>query len=184
MKLLISSVVPALIAGAIAFAVAFFAPFGGADAPKADAAEEADAKDGAEKGDKKKDKKASKKKKDGKKAKGGKGGKGGKDGDPYGAGAAFVNVEPLVVSLGPNARAQYLKISISIETKPGYEGSIEKMIPKFRDVLNTYLRAVDERDLTEPAAMTKLRAQILRRIRIAADDLPIDDVLITDFILT
>lgn len=95
----------------------------------------------------------------------------------------FVNLEPLVVTLGPNATSKYLKISISIETTQDHVKTIERLSPRFRDVLNTYLRAVDENDLIEPFAMTRLRAQMLRRIQVAASPDAVSDVLITDFVL-
>ena len=96
---------------------------------------------------------------------------------------AFVNLEPLVVSLGPNAKSKYLKISITLETFGSDAKAIEHLKPKFRDVLNTYLRAVDESDLTEPAAMIRLRAQMLRRIQLIAPQGAVENVLITDFVL-
>lgn len=95
----------------------------------------------------------------------------------------FVNLEPMVITLGPEAASKYLKISISIETTEDHVKTIERLSPRFRDVLNTYLRAVDENDLTEPFAMTRLRAQMLRRAQVAASPDAVLDVLITDFVL-
>ncbi len=96
---------------------------------------------------------------------------------------AFVNLEPLVISLGPNANSEYLKISISLETTDLQKKKIEHLVPKFRDVLNTYLRAVDESDIAEPAAMIRLRAQMLRRVQLIAPPDTVENVLITDFVL-
>lgn len=96
---------------------------------------------------------------------------------------AFVNLDPLVISLGPNANSQYLKISITLETYNDEKKEIEHLVPKFRDVLNTYLRAVDENDIAEPAAMIRLRAQMLRRIQLIAPPNTVENVLITDFVL-
>ncbi len=95
----------------------------------------------------------------------------------------FVNLEPMVVTLGPTAASKYLKISISIETTKDHVKTVEQLAPRFRDVLNTYLRAVDEKDLVEPYAMTRLRAQMLRRMQVAAPSDAVSDVLITDFVL-
>jgi flagellar protein FliL len=95
----------------------------------------------------------------------------------------FVNLDTLVISLGPNAKADYLKISISLETTHEFAKTAEHLQPRFRDVLNTYLRAVDEKDLVEPFAMTRLRAQILRRMQTVASSEIVSDVLITDFVL-
>lgn len=96
---------------------------------------------------------------------------------------AFVNLEPLIVSLGPNANSEYLKVSITLETFNSEIKTVEHLKPKFRDVLNTYLRAVDESDLAEPAAMMRLRAQMLRRIQLIAPHGAVENVLITDFVL-
>lgn len=95
----------------------------------------------------------------------------------------FVNLEPLVITLGPNAKSEYLKISISLETTPEHLKEAEQLQPRFRDVMNTYLRAVDEKDLVEPFAMTRLRAQMLRRMQTVASADIVEDVLITDFVL-
>jgi len=96
---------------------------------------------------------------------------------------AFVNLDPLVITLGPNAKSEYLKISISLETTHDDVKTLEHLRPKFRDVLNTYLRAVDESDLVEPPAMTRLRAQILRRLQVVAPSGAVANVLITEFVL-
>jgi len=51
------------------------------------------------------------------------------------------------------------------------------------DVLNTYLRAVELRDVENPAAMTRLRAQMLRRVNIVTGEGRVNDLLITEFVL-
>ena len=95
----------------------------------------------------------------------------------------YVNLEPLIISLGPNANAEYLKITVSLETSKDHAKAAEHLQPHFRDVLNMYLRAVDEKDLVEPFAMTRLRAQMLRRMQTVASSDIVSDILITDFVL-
>lgn len=95
----------------------------------------------------------------------------------------FVDLEPLVISLGPTAASEYLKISVSIETSQEHMKTATHLTPRFRDTLNSYLRAVNERDLSDPVAMTRLRAQMLRRLQVAASSDIVTDVLITDFVL-
>lgn len=95
----------------------------------------------------------------------------------------YVNLEPLIISLGPNANAEYLKITVSLETTKDHAKTAEHLQPHFRDVLNMYLRAVDEKDLVEPFAMTRLRAQMLRRMQTVASSDIVSDILITDFVL-
>lgn len=56
-------------------------------------------------------------------------------------------------------------------------------MPRIADVLNTYLRAVEVRDLEAPAATVWLRAQMLRRIQVVAGEGRVRDLLITEFVL-
>lgn len=97
---------------------------------------------------------------------------------------AFVNMEPLVVTLGANARSRYLKISISLETTKNHQKSLTDLTPRIRDTLNNYLRAVEEEDLMRSSSMARLRAQMLRRLQLVAPSEIISDILITDFVLT
>ena len=157
------AVVLAAISGAAAFALAPSA--GGEEAP-IDGAEHSG--ENQEKSEKATDKKKKKKK-----------GKQGKKAEE----SVYVPIEPLVISLGPEARANRLKITLVIEGSKDYEADLISLVPKFRDVLNTYLRAVDARDFESPAAMSRIRAHIARRLKIVAPEDSIDGVLVTDFIL-
>lgn len=96
----------------------------------------------------------------------------------------FVNLEPLVISLGPDAKSKYLKISLSLESIKAHEKDLYQLSPRIRDTLNTYLRAVAEDDLVRPSSMTRLRAQMLRRLQLAAPGANISDILITEFVLS
>lgn len=96
----------------------------------------------------------------------------------------FVNLEPLVISLGPDAKSKYLKISLSLESTKSHEKDLYQLSPRIRDTLNTYLRAVAEDDLVRPSSMTRLRAQMLRRLQLAAPGANISDILITEFVLS
>lgn len=104
-------------------------------------------------------------------------------GAPTDIAAAFVPIEPLVVSLGPNARSRHLKVSISIEVEPGTEDMVGAVAPRVLDVLNTFLRAVDEREFEAPSAMMRLRAQMLRRVQLVTPQGAVRDLLIQEFVL-
>lgn len=155
------------VSGGAAF---FFAP-SGADASETKADDKDHHDDGHEGDQGKSAKKTEKKKKK-------KGKKGAKN-----TGDVFVPLEPMIVSLGPEAAASRLKISIVIETNGAYQDELAGLVPKFRDVLNTYLRAADARDFESPAAMSRIRAHIARRLQIVAPEDSIDGVLVTEFIL-
>ncbi len=98
--------------------------------------------------------------------------------------ATFLVMEPMVVSIAPIGRSKHLKISLVLETDD--DGAQELLEQGFyvQDVLNTFLRSVDNEVLEDPSAMSRLRAQILRRVRAIAPDANVQNVLITEFVLT
>ena len=79
---------------------------------------------------------------------------------------AFVDIGEMVISLGPDAKAKHLKLRMSIEVKPEDEPKVTAVTPRIIDVLNTFLRAVDTKELEMPRAMMRLRAQMLRRVQL------------------
>ncbi len=56
-------------------------------------------------------------------------------------------------------------------------------MPRVLDVLNTYLRAVEVRDLEEPSSLARLRAQMLRRIQVVTGEGRVRDLLISELVL-
>ena len=95
----------------------------------------------------------------------------------------FVPIDKLVISLGPDARSSHLQFGAELEVVPEYSEEVMNLMPRVLDVLNTYLRAVDERDLESPSAMIRLRAQMLRRVQIVTGEGRVKDILITEFVL-
>lgn len=96
---------------------------------------------------------------------------------------SFVALAPLTVTLGPDARARHLRVALQLEVAPGAERAVAEIAPRVNDVLNTFLRAVDERDFELPRAMARLRAQMLRRVQLVAPPGTVHDLLIQEFIL-
>lgn len=106
-------------------------------------------------------------------------------GRPQGTEApGYVPLAPLVVALGPRAEADLLKVTLVVETPQGREPEVEAAVPRIMDVLNTFLRAVEESVLADPAEMARLRAQMLRRVRLVTPSGAVRDVLIQEFVLT
>ncbi|MFK7881540.1 flagellar basal body-associated protein FliL [Roseobacter sp.] len=95
----------------------------------------------------------------------------------------FVEVEPLVISLGAEARNKYLRFRAQLEVVDGYEADVTKLLPRVVDVLNSYLRAVETAQLEDPSALIRLRAQMLRRVQIVTGEGRVRDLLITEFVL-
>ncbi|GGD22795.1 flagellar basal body-associated FliL family protein [Sinisalibacter lacisalsi] len=96
---------------------------------------------------------------------------------------AFVPLEPLVISLGRNAGNKHLRFRAELEVFPGTEADVGALAPRVMDVLNSYLRAVELRDLEDPAALIDLRAQMLRRVQLVAGEGRVKDLLIMEFVL-
>ncbi len=96
---------------------------------------------------------------------------------------AHIPVENITVSLTPGSGARFLRFSGQIEVAERSVADMERLQPRFLDLINTYLRAVEVSDLAEPAAIIRLRAQILRRLQVLAGDGHVRDFLITEFVL-
>jgi flagellar FliL protein len=97
---------------------------------------------------------------------------------------AFVPLDPIVISLPPGASARYLRFIGQLEVEPAEAAEVTRLMPRILDVLNTYLRAVEIRDLEQPSALARLRAQMLRRIQVVTGEGRVRDLLITEFILS
>lgn len=95
----------------------------------------------------------------------------------------YVPVEQMVVPLGPAASAEFLVIETEIEVEAADAEAFERLRPRIRDAFNTFLRAVDERDIEDPSATLRLRAKLLRRVRAVSGGVAPRDLLITTFIL-
>ena len=96
---------------------------------------------------------------------------------------AFVALEPMVISLAPEAAARHLKLSVQIEADPAQADAVSQLRPRIADVLNTFMRAVEPGMLERPRSMARLRAQMLRRVQLVAPPGAVRDVLIQEFVL-
>ena len=95
----------------------------------------------------------------------------------------FVPVDPLIINLGGRSRNQFLRFRASLEVGGAYEAEVTALLPRVLDILNGYLRAVDIKDLEDPSALIRLRAQMLRRIQTVTGEGQVKDLLIMEFVL-
>jgi len=103
--------------------------------------------------------------------------------DSLPAGAfAYVPIEPITINLGQRGQARHLRFTAQLEVAPPEVGEVSHLMPRILDVLNIYLRALETRELEEPAALIRLRAQMLRRIQIVTGPGRVNDLLITEFV--
>lgn len=96
---------------------------------------------------------------------------------------AFVPLDPLVVTLGESGRNSYLRFTAELEVERRYETEVAHLRPRVLDVLNGYLRAVQAQDIEAPAALARLRSQMLHRVQIVTGEGRVRDLLVTEFVL-
>lgn len=95
----------------------------------------------------------------------------------------YMPIEQLTLSLATPGASQHLRLSAHIEVADNRLAEAEQFRPRFLSVINTYLRAIEPRDLEDPTILIRLRAQLLRRLQMVAGEDLINDFLITEFIL-
>ncbi len=96
---------------------------------------------------------------------------------------AFVEMDPLVVSLGTGQHGRHLLFSAALEVAPDDEEPVRHLLPRVMDVMNSYLRVIDIEEIHDPRTLVRLRAQLLRRIQIVTGDALVRDLLITEFVV-
>ncbi len=96
----------------------------------------------------------------------------------------YVAVDPLVISLRSPSNAKHLKFRAHLEVRAAAKEDVEKVLPRVIDVLNSYLRALEPEDLEDSSALTRLRAQMLRRVQVVTGEGKVNDLLIMEFVLT
>lgn len=96
---------------------------------------------------------------------------------------AYVPIEPMVVSLGAEPGGRFLHFTGQIEVQKAHEADMKLIMPRVTDVLNGYLRAVEVRDLEDPTALARLRAQMLRRVQMVSGEGRVRDLLVTEFVI-
>lgn len=98
-------------------------------------------------------------------------------------GVAFVPIDPVIVGLGPAAAGRHLKFTAQLEVTATSGPEVTLLMPRILDLLNSYLRAVPVAELEDPGAITRIRAQLLRRIQVVTGEGRVRDLLITEFIM-
>ncbi len=106
----------------------------------------------------------------------------GDDGIPK-ASAAFVPIDPLVISISGTNGTRFLRFGAQLEVPPEHEATVAATLPRVVDVLNGYLRAVDIEELADPDVLVRLRGQMLRRVQVVTGQDQVRDLLIMEFVL-
>lgn len=93
----------------------------------------------------------------------------------------FVPMEPIVVQLRTTGENKHLRFRAQLEVPTEFQGDVTKFLPRIADVINGYLRALDYTDITDTAALVRIRGQILRRIKAVIGQGRVNDLLIVEF---
>ena len=96
---------------------------------------------------------------------------------------AYVALEPVVVTMIHTEQVFNLRFRAQLEVNAMYKEDVAKITPRIIDVLNSYLRALEIDDFRNGSALTKVRAQLLRRFQAVACQGRIRDVLVMDITL-
>jgi len=100
------------------------------------------------------------------------------------ANIAYVEIEPMIISVSALPERKLLRFRAQLEVPEDYRADVTKVLPRVVDVLNSYLSALEVADLENQAALTRLRAQMLRRVQVVTGQGRVNDLLIMEFILT
>jgi len=103
---------------------------------------------------------------------------------PMLAPAAFVALDPVIINLSNQSGRLLLRFAAQLEVAPEYQHEVEAIRPRIVDLINGYLRALELRDIEDPAALIRIRAQLLRRIQVVTGRDRVRNLLIIEFVLT
>jgi len=95
----------------------------------------------------------------------------------------FIEMEPMIITLGEEASSRNLRIGITLETAKADQEDILFAQPKLRDAFTGYLRALEVSDIEDPNSIIRLRAQLQRRAEVILGNQSVRGVLITDFVI-
>ncbi|SMC77629.1 flagellar basal body-associated protein FliL [Primorskyibacter flagellatus] len=96
---------------------------------------------------------------------------------------AFLAMEPMIISIGEGSERSHVRFSAQLEVPAAYQSEVEFLLPRIINVLNSYLRALDLKDFEQPAALPKLRGQMLRRVQLVVGDERVNDILVMEFLV-
>lgn len=103
--------------------------------------------------------------------------------DPALPDIAFIPLEPLVILIEGAGRQRHLRFVGQLEVDKAQLAEVQLIMPRVVDVLNTYLRAVDAKSFEEADSLIRIRAQMLRRIKLVAGESRVRDLLVSEYVI-
>ena len=96
----------------------------------------------------------------------------------------FFDLPAILVNLRSDDKPIFLKLVVSLEVKDEETlKGVEAVLPRVVDQFQTYLRELRVDELSGSAATFRLKEELLRRVKIAASPMEIQDVLFKDMIV-
>jgi flagellar protein FliL len=100
----------------------------------------------------------------------------------------FFEVQDILVNLSSDGgKPVFLKLAVSLEVEGASHeevaASLEPIMPRVVDQLQTYLRELRLEDLSGSAALFRLKEELLRRVNLAADPIQVKGVLFREMIV-
>ncbi len=105
------------------------------------------------------------------------------DGHATPSGPVFVPLAPILVMLPPGSGPHHLRFVAQLDVEPAHADEVSVITPRIIDAFNAYLRAVEVNELQDPAALLRLRSQLLRRAQVIAGVGMVNDLLVMEFVL-
>lgn len=97
---------------------------------------------------------------------------------------AFVPVDPLMVTLdGGGAGRTHLRFAAQLEVPVARAEEVARLMPRIVDVMGGYLRALEPELVADRDAHLRLRAQMLRRVRLVVGAEAVHDLLVMEFVI-
>lgn len=96
---------------------------------------------------------------------------------------AFIELEPMTVSVVSAERNRQLRVRSALEVDPAHVAEIDAMRPRISDVMITYLNSVEMEDIENPSALIALRSQMRRRIDLVLGGDRVKDLLVQEFVI-
>ena len=97
----------------------------------------------------------------------------------------FTDVDDIVVNLDTRGKGiSFLKLRVSLQVKgKANSDTVARLMPKIRDVMQTYLRELRPSDLSGSYGLYKLREELLLRINAIVYPTQVDDLLFKDVLI-
>jgi flagellar protein FliL len=98
---------------------------------------------------------------------------------------AFIDVPDMLVNLNSNARQKsYLRISLKVELEKSEDQTrFEAIMPRVVDQFQTYLSELRPDDLQGSSGLYRMKIELLNRVRAAAPDIEVRDILFQEMLI-